>query len=381
MSDTTSTTDGKPPSDAPSSSDVAPSSAPPPSAPDSSTPSSGTDSKAPSSGDSRQSDRDGLLAAVRKVVETKADTAIPSDENLTDADAPRDQATQDQAAASGTDGTKPPGTPAPQTTPPPDPATDTDPTEAELKKLRPETRRRFERLLAQRNEARQGIEALQPELTQHRRLQGYLQENQLAAEDVNTLLGVGAALRRGDYKGFLDGVTPFVMAAQEALGLRVAPDLLKQVNEGTIDEAAARELTRTRHRAVQAEARLKDANQTVATTRQTQHADSIRTAVDTWEAGIRQRDPDYAQMSDAVRRTTQGLLQERGTPRTPQEAVALTQAAYDEVRSVLARVRPAPRATRPTPSSIHVATGTSTAEPRTMKDAVLNALSGMRRAS
>lgn len=382
MSDTTSTTDGRPPSDAPSSSDVATTGAPSPSAPDSSSPSSGTDSKAPSSGDSRQSDRDGLLAAVRKVVETKADTGAASegdDLTQTDADATRDQATGDQAAASGTDGTKPPGTPASQTTP--DPTTDADPTEAELKKLRPETRRRFERLLAQRNEARQGIEAMQPELTQHRRLQGYLQENQLAPEDVNTLLGVGAALRRGDYKGFLDGVTPFVMAAQEALGLRVAPDLVKQVNEGTIDEAAARELTRTRHRATQAEARLKDANQTVTTTRQAQHTDSIRAAVDSWEAGIRQRDPDYAQMSDAVRRTTQGLLQERGSPRTPQEAVALTQAAYDEVRIILARARPAPRPTRATPSSIHVATGTATAEPRTMKDAVLNALSGMRRAS
>jgi hypothetical protein len=381
MSDTTSTTDGKPPSDTPSSSVATPTDAPAPSAPDSSTPSSGTDSKAPSSGDSRQSDRDGLLAAVLKVVETKADTAIPSDgETTADADADRDQAARDQAAASGTEGTKPPDTPASQTTPP-SAETEADPTEAELKKLRPETRRRFERLLAQRNEARQGIEALQPELTQHRRLQGYLQQNQLAPEDVNTLLGVGAALRRGDYKGFLDGVTPFVMAAQEALGLRVAPDLVKQVNEGTIDEAAARELTRTRHRAAQAEARLKDANQTVVNTQQTQQRDGIRTAVDTWEAGIRQRDPDYAQMSDAVRRAAQGLIRERGEPTDRQQAVALVQAAYDEVRSVLARVRPAPRATRATPSSIHVATGTPTAEPRTMKDAVLNALSGMRRAS
>jgi hypothetical protein len=268
-----------------------------------------------------------------------------------------------------------------QTDPSKSTETEADPTEAELKKLRPETRRRFERLLTQRNEARQTIDALQPELLQHRQLQGYLQQHQLAPDDVNMLLGVGAALRRGDYQGFLNGVTPYVMAAQEALGFRVSPDLQKQVDEGLIDENSARELTRTRHRAAQAEAQLKDANRTAATIQQMQHVDQIRTAVDTWERGIQRRDPDYDQVSDAVRRYAQGLLQERGTPKTPQEAVALTQAAYDEVRAVFARARPAPQATRSAPSSIHVATGTQKAEPRTMKEAVVYALADMRRAS
>lgn len=369
MSETTSTPDSAAPSSSAAESQPA---SPATGAPaDSTTPSSGPDSSSPSSGDSHRSDRDGLLAAVRKVVETKPEApAVPSE----DADAaPQDAASTDQDVARESPETKPEDkaqTPEPLA----------DPTEADLKKLRPETRRRIEQLIAQRNEARQGIDALQPELEQHRRLQGYLQQNQLAPEDVNTLLGVGAALRRGDYQAFLNGVTPFVMAAQEALGLRVAPDLLKQVNEGTIDEAAARELTRTRHRAAQAEARLNDANKTVATTQQVQHIATIRSAVDVWETGIRQRDPDYAQMADAVRRASQGLMQERGAPKTQQEAVALVQAAYDEVRGIFAKARPAPRATRPTPSGIHGATGTHVTEPRNMKEAVLASLQSMRRA-
>ena len=379
MSDTTSTTDGPAPSDAPSSSAV--DTAGTPSAPgtpaDSTTPSSGTDSTtAPSSGDSRQSDREGLLAAVRKVVETKAEpTATPSDDA---GDAGEDQASRDQAAAKGQPGDQPP--PAAQA----DPSksdTEADPTEAELKKLRPETRRRFERLLTQRNEARQTIEAVQPELQQFRQLQGYLTQHQLAPDDVNMLLGVGASLRRGDYQGFLTGVMPYVMAAQEAIGARIAPDIQKQVDEGVIDENAAKELTRARHRAVQAEAKLKDATTAAATTQQVQHVEKIRASVDTWEANKQRQDPDYARMQGAVRRYAQGLLQERGSPRTEQEAVALVQAAYDEVRSTFAAARPAPRPTRNAPSSIHVATGTQSAEPRTMKDAVVMALANMRRAS
>lgn len=302
-------------------------------------------------------------------METKPEpSAIPSDD--ADADA-QDPSSQDQAAATG-EGTPPPDATPPELLP--------DPTEADLKKLRPETRRRFEQLLSQRNELRQQWEAVVPELEQHRQLTGYLQQHQLAPDDVNTLLGVGAALRRGDYQGFLNGVTPYVMAAQEALGLRIGNDLQQQVDEGLIDDATARELTRTRHRAAQAEARLQDANQVATATQQMQQVDQIRNAVDTWEASIRQRDPDYAQMSGAVRRFAQGLLQERGSPRNPTEAVALTQAAYDEVKATFARAQPAPRPTRNGPSSIHVATGTSAPDPRNMKEAVVMALANMRRA-
>lgn len=346
---------------------------PPPAATDVS-PSSGTDDTSPSSGDSRQSDRDGLLAAVKKVVETKPETsAIPSD----DADAEtRDRPPQDQAAATGT-GDKPPDV---STTEAPKP--EADPTEAELKKLRPETRRRFEVLLAQRNEARQSWENIQPELQQHRQLTGYLQQHQLAPDDVNILLGVGAALRRGDYQSFLSGVTPYVMAAQEALGLRISQDLQSQVDDGLIDENAARELTRTRHRAAQAEARLQDHAQVATVAQQTQQTEGIRTAVDTWERNIQVQDPDYARMSGAVRRYAQGLLQERGIPQTQQQAVELVRAAYDEVKATFGRAQPAPRPTRNSPSSIHVATGASNGpEPRNIKEAVVMALANMRRAS
>jgi hypothetical protein len=312
-----------------------------------------------------------LLAAVQKVVETRPETrALPSDDAETTG---RDQTSQDQAATGSGDQSSPD-----TQTKPPELA---DPSEADLKKLRPETRRRFEQLLAQRNEARQALQSYEPELAQHRQLQGYLQEHQLAPDDVNILLGVGASLRRGDYQSFLQGVTPYVMAAQEALGLRISTDLQSQVDDGLIDENAARELTRTRHRAAQAEARLQDFNQVATTQQQAQQIEGIRSAVDTWEQGIQRRDPDYAQMSGAVRRYAQGLLQERGTPRTAQEAVALTQAAYDEVRATFGARQPAPRPTRSTPSSIHVATGTPNAEPRNLKEAVVMALSNMRRAS
>src|SRR5262245_20591467 len=150
MSDDISTSDVSAPS-----SDATETQAPPPPAPDS-TPapsSSASDDKSPSSGDSRQSDHDGLLAVVQRVVDVKPETDLPSD----DAESGDPALSTDQAAAPGTEGT-----------PPEAPTEIPDPSEAELKKLRPETRRRFERLLAQRNEARQQVQEWGPEIQQHR---------------------------------------------------------------------------------------------------------------------------------------------------------------------------------------------------------------------
>jgi hypothetical protein len=314
-------------------------------------------------------------------VPTQPETlAIPSDGEQ-DLTADADQADKDK----GPDKDAAPGDrepPRTDETKPQDDLTLPDPTEADLKKLRPETRRRIEQLLSQRNAARQEFEQIRPELDQHRQLQGYLQQHQLAPDDVNMLLGVGASLRRGDYQAFLNGVTPYVMAAQEALGLRVAPDLNKQVEDGLITEDTARELTRTRHRAAQAEHRLREQNQVTLTDNQQRNLTAIRSAVDTWEATIRSRDPDYAHKAVAVRRFSQALLQERGTPATPQQAVELAQSAYDEASRELAKLRPPPAPTRPAPSGNHIATGgPSQTQPRSYKEAALMALANMRRAS
>jgi hypothetical protein len=318
-----------------------------------------------------------LLAAVRSVVE-KTQKPVSPEGDTAEGETPA----TDQVAAPGTPGETPPADATSQETPAPqDDLNAPDPTEAQLKQLRPETRKRFERLLAQRNEARTTLAAVQPELDQHRQLQAHLQQNQLAPDDVNVLLGIGAALRKQDYQAFLDGVTPYVMAAQEALGLRIAPDIQRQVDEGLVSEDAGRELTRTRHRAAQAEARLRDTTQQHQAQAQVQSITQIRSAVDAWERNIRTRDPDYAQKADTVRRFSQALLQERGTPATPEQAWALVQAAYEEANKVLVSLRPPPRATRPSPSSVHVATGGGSAEPATMKEAALIALQRMRRAS
>jgi hypothetical protein len=168
------------PSQTPATSDSQ-TSAPPSSAAD--------DRKAPSSSDTHRSDREGLLAAVRSVVQDKIEPEKEAGE------------VSDATGEAGKDDPQAPP-PDPQSAQDKDKDNEPDLSDAELKKLKPETRKRFERLLGQRNEARRALDEVQPQLRDHAQLTSYLQQHQLAADDVNMLLGVGAALRRGDYEAF-----------------------------------------------------------------------------------------------------------------------------------------------------------------------------------
>ncbi len=136
--------------------------------------------------------------------------------------------------------------PEKQTQAQPDAALEADPTEAELKTMVPRTKARVEKLLSQRNEERRRVAELQPAAENWTHFDKYLKEHQLAAEDVNLLLGVGAALRRGDFQAFYDGVMPYVERAKQELGMALPPDLQAKVDAGEIAFDAAKEFSKTR---------------------------------------------------------------------------------------------------------------------------------------
>jgi hypothetical protein len=208
----------------------------------------------------------------------------------------------------------------------------------------------------------------------------YLKDANLHPEDANRSLAIAATMQRGDWVGFLNAVMPYVHAAQEQVGLRLPPDLERQVSDGMMTEQAAAELTRNRHRASRAEAEVQQHQVQAQQASAEQRVSAVKHEIDAWEMEIRRRDPDYPAKAGAVRRIGQALLQERGPPQNPQEARVLVQAAYDEATAMLLRARPVPQPTRRAPSGIHGTTQPAAA-PKTMKEAVLMGLQNMQRAS
>lgn len=255
-----------------------------------------------------------------------------------------------------------------------DQGSDDEATEADLAGMSHRVAKKVKTLLAQRGELRRQVaelQQMQPVAEIGGQLANFANENDLSSDDVVKVLGMAAAVRAGDWAGFYQAVGPFVRRAQEYLGLVLPDDLNGRVQQGHMTESAAREYARTRFDAARAQA-LAEQRQAEVQTSQVQHVQAdVQRAVSNFEAQLASRDPDYRAKADAIRRTTQAILHERGGRiSSAQEALDIVQAAHAEVTNQYRRFLPGPRATNPVPNG-NSQQPSARAEPKTLMDAAL----------
>ena len=242
----------------------------------------------------------------------------------------------------------------------------TDPTTEELAAYKKGTRERIQQLLDQRNMLRAEADVTQT-------LRNFLVTNDIAREDFQLTLDLAAAMRRGDFKTFLEGVGPYVQLATQALGITLPPDLQSEVTQHRMTFDAAAQVSRDRYARALAEQRATRVTQ-VATTQQSAAqqqnlARNIEQSVTAWESGIRQTDPDYGRKEETVKNFLWAVVQERGAPQSPQHAIEIAKEAYSRANRTLQSFAPQRPATRPVPSSINRAASGARPEPRSMLEA------------
>ena len=222
-------------------------------------------------------------------------------------------------------------------------------------------------MIGQRNSYRAEAEVTQT-------LRNFLVTNDIAREDFQLTLDLAAAMRRGDFKAFLEGVGPYVQLATQALGVTLPPDLQNEVQQQRLTFDAAAQMSRDRYARALAEQRATRATQvlnTHETTAQQQHLSrTIENTVSQWEAGIRQTDPDYGRKEETVRQLLWSVVQEQGAPRSPEHAVEIAKEAYARANRTLSAFAPQRQPTRAVPSSVNnrAASG-ARSEPRSMMEA------------
>ena len=309
-----------------------------------------TDASAPSSGAEKSENKETLLEAVLKAVK------------------PAEDADEEERLA----GTSPPSEAAPTG---PDAKTgeedkadlNQDPSAEELATYNKRTRDRIEKLLGERNAFR--VEA---EVTQT--LRNFLVTNDIAREDFQLTLDLAAAMRRGDFKAFLEGVGPYVQLATQAMGITLPPDLEQAGSGQAVDvrrggPSVARQVRESARRTAGDASHAGDANQqTAAQTQQLQR--SIESTVASWESGIRATDPDYGRKEETVRQFLWAVVNEQGAPTSPDHAVAIAKEAYARANRTFQSFAPQRQATRAVPSSVNnrAASG-ARSEPKSMMEA------------
>jgi hypothetical protein len=254
---------------------------------------------------------------------------------------------------------------------------DSDLTEADSVGMGQSAAKKFKHLLKQRSELRQQVAEMQqyaPQAEIGGQLANFAQENDLSTDDIVRVLGIAAAVRAGDWQTFYQQVGPFVRRAQEYLGLVLPDDLGQRVQQGHMTEAAAREYARTRFDAARASA-IAEQRTVENQTSQVRHVQAdVQRAVTNFETQLAARDPDYRAKADAIRRTTQAILHERGGKiNSAQEALDIVKEAHAEVTANYKRFMPAPRPTNPVPNG-NSQQPSARAAPKTLMEAALQGL-------
>jgi len=222
-------------------------------------------------------------------------------------------------------------------------------------------------------------ETLKPSAEIGQQLQNFVTANNLSSEDVVFSLDLAAMVARGDYEGFYKIISPLVRHAQEVSGVVLPPDVQQLVEEQQMTPQAAAEYARARFERANYEARARQMEDQQRSHQVSQVRNDVERSVTAYEQRLAAQDPDYRAKAPAIRRAAQAMLLERGGRiSNPNEAIQITQAAYDEVNKYFRRNQTPIRATAPTPGSANPQTPTARAAPKNLMEAALQGLSKSR---
>ena len=216
----------------------------------------------------------------------------------------------------------------------------------------------------------------------------YMQQNNLASQDVQMLLKTGSAIAKGDWQQAHQLMSPYIEIMNQQLGLGLPADLRQGVQEGKYDEDVAKELAVSRAREAQASIQARRASTNAQQTQQTvqaqqsaaqqhaarQHTQGIKTAMDQWTGAQARVDPDFDKKLPFIRDALRARAADQGSP--PSADVA-KQWAEEALTRVNGQFQPAPVSPRKPDAPIPSGSGKPAAQqPQSLREAVDLALKG-----
>jgi len=262
----------------------------------------------------------------------------------------------------------------------------------ELAKLSQSAKRRVSKLNKQRMKLAaevQRLKALEPSAQAADQVTQYLRTNDIGQDDFLMGLELMAAMRRGEFRKFYEGVMPYVKLCEEYLGISLPPDLQQQVAQGHMTTQAAAMYSKERMdkamaqtNVVRQQAALAQHQQSASAQQQAAQrevlANQVASTVNAWEAQIARKDPDYAAKKNAVQQMMWAVMREQGAPRSPEHGIQIAQEAYRRVNEQFKAWAPQRRATYRNPSSTGRTAGANSPEPNSLLEAVRFAREGAR---
>lgn len=233
---------------------------------------------------------------------------------------------------------------------------------------------RWQEVQQERKALKEKLERLEPVVQNFQGFQRSVAEAGLSATEVDEGFEI-MKLMKSDPAQAYERLKAYMEPLAAFVGQVLPGDLQERVEAGTLDEESARELARARNQKTFAESQVaKTAEQREIEEQERElqalrsHLDNCAAAVTKWETEWKSSDPDYAVKQPLVDAQLLKLNQQRGMPKTIDEAVERVNEARKVVEKTL---EPALKKTR----EKRVVTGGSSAaqaapQPKTLKEAI-----------
>jgi hypothetical protein len=213
--------------------------------------------------------------------------------------------------------------------------------------------------------------------TQFNQVLQYMAHNNLSSQEVERGMEI-MALMKNNPLAALEALRPHYDGLRQFAGEALPQDIAHKVQEGFIDRETAVELAKQRNQAAflaqQQQEHYKRQQEDLQAQQYRQHVESIQSTVNSWEAQVKTRDPDYNHKAGLIGDRVRVLLTQY-QPRNPQEAVQLAEKAYADVNSSLGGLSPRRQPMRSVSSSTSSASN-ATRAPRTLLEAAQMAMGG-----
>lgn len=217
-----------------------------------------------------------------------------------------------------------------------------EPSADELKAWKPKTRERFEKLQAKYRDTSERLVKAEEDAGHYRKFVEFLDTNGLDQDEANNLFNIGALMKNDPFKA-LEAITPYYKSLLEVTGNILPPDLVEQVKQGYMTQAAAVEVSRARAQGKIVPAIQQQTQQRQEVRQQQGNVAAMQNAIASWERKWSTSDPDYGVKKDRVLdrlELTLARAARNGTlPQTVEQAVALANKVKTDVETELRQTR------------------------------------------
>ena len=193
---------------------------------------------------------------------------------------------------------------------------------------------RFQELVAQKNEARQQLEAVKPLADQARALQDYMTNNGIPPQELQAFLEY-ATLKRTNPQLAFERLQGDYNALALMNGATLPPDLQAEVAAATMSPERAKEIARLRGQTQYQSWQQHNGQMN----QQQQQVQMIQAASSQWTQNKQIADPDLKPGSN-LWQLVQDKINAQPPFRSPQEAYAGSEKAYTDAKAFLAKLQP-----------------------------------------